>query len=114
MDLLRQAYTAFNARDVDAALALMTPDVEWPNGWEGGWVRGREGVRDYWTRQWAAIDARVEPVSFETLEDGRVAADVQQEVRDLSGTVLSEGRVTHVYTLRDGLVSRMEIRSGDA
>jgi ketosteroid isomerase-like protein len=30
--LLRQAYVAFNARDIDAALATMHPDVEWPNG----------------------------------------------------------------------------------
>jgi hypothetical protein len=29
-ELLRAAYAAFNARDIDAALALMTPDVEWP------------------------------------------------------------------------------------
>jgi hypothetical protein len=27
-ELLRAAYGAFNARDIDAALALMTPDVE--------------------------------------------------------------------------------------
>ena len=29
---LRYAYAAFNARNVDAALATMHPDVEWPNG----------------------------------------------------------------------------------
>jgi hypothetical protein len=33
--LLEQAYAAFNARDVDAALATMDPDVIWPNGMEG-------------------------------------------------------------------------------
>ena len=27
IELLRAAYAAFNARDTDAALALMTPDV---------------------------------------------------------------------------------------
>jgi hypothetical protein len=34
--LLRRAYEAFNARDIDAALALMHLDVDWPNGMEGG------------------------------------------------------------------------------
>jgi hypothetical protein len=29
-ELLRAAYAGFNARDIDAALALMTPEVEWP------------------------------------------------------------------------------------
>jgi hypothetical protein len=27
-------------RDIDAALAGMTEDVDWPNGWEGGYVKG--------------------------------------------------------------------------
>jgi uncharacterized protein YchJ len=29
--LLRSAYRAFNARDIDAALELMHPEVDWPN-----------------------------------------------------------------------------------
>ena len=39
----------------------MTPDVDWANGWEGGRVVGRDAVRDYWQRQWAAIDSTAEP-----------------------------------------------------
>jgi hypothetical protein len=31
-------------------------------------------------------------------------------VRDLEGAVLSDGRVRHVYTMRDGLVVRMDIQ----
>src|SRR5262245_31707429 len=38
-ELLRKAYVAFNARDIDGALALMHADVAWPNGMEGGTVR---------------------------------------------------------------------------
>ncbi len=60
-ELLTRAYDAFNARDVDAAVAAMHPDVDWPNGMEGGRVHGHRGVRDYWTRQWRSIDPRVEP-----------------------------------------------------
>jgi hypothetical protein len=30
-------------------------------------------------------------------------------VRNLEGAVLSDGRVRHVYTFRDGLVERMDI-----
>jgi len=29
-------YRAFNARQVELLLAHMTPDVDWPNAWEGG------------------------------------------------------------------------------
>jgi ketosteroid isomerase-like protein len=48
---MRSLYSAFNARDVDACLAAMAPDVDWANGWEGGRVIGRAAVRDYWERQ---------------------------------------------------------------
>jgi ketosteroid isomerase-like protein len=112
MDALRAVYSAFNARDIDTALALMAPDVDWPNGWEGGRERGQAAVRAYWTRQWAAIDSRVEPLGFTETEDGRVAVDVHQVVRDHDGTVLDDRRVTHVYTFREGLVTRMDIMEG--
>ncbi len=34
--LIEQAYSAFNKRDIDGALALMTEDVSWPKASEGG------------------------------------------------------------------------------
>jgi [ribosomal protein S5]-alanine N-acetyltransferase len=108
--LLRSLYGAFNARDVDAVIAAMHPDVDWPNAWEGGRVRGHAAVRDYWARQFAAIDPHVEPRSFTRTEDGRVAIEVHQVVRSpQSGEVLSDLTVTHVYALRDGLVERMDV-----
>jgi hypothetical protein len=106
--LLRRAYEAFNARDIDGALALMRPDVDWPNGMEGGREVGREAVRAYWTRQFGIIDSHVEPLRFEEQGDGKVVVDVHQVVRDLEGEVISDGRIRHVYTLRDGLVARMD------
>jgi hypothetical protein len=105
-----ELYRAFNARDIDAAVAAMHPDVDWPNAWEGGRLRGHAAVRDYWERQFAAIDPRVDPEGIETDDAGRVAVRVHQVVRDRgSGEVIAEGRVTHRYTLRDGLVERMDV-----
>ncbi|HZB34586.1 MAG TPA: nuclear transport factor 2 family protein [Gaiellaceae bacterium] len=111
--LLRRAYEAFNARDIDGALALMHPDVDWPNGMEGGRERGQAAVREYWTRQFGLIDSHVEPEGFEVDDDGRIAVDVHQVVRDLDGAVLSDDRVRHVYTLHDGLVERMDIEEAE-
>ena len=108
-DLLRTVYDAFNARDIDAVLHHMTVDVDWPNAWEGGRVSGHDGVRDYWTRQWSAIDPTVTPVALVARSDGRVAVDVQQTARSLDGAILGEGRVLHIYTFRDGLISRMDV-----
>jgi ketosteroid isomerase-like protein len=110
IDVLKRAYDAFNGRDLDGALATMTPDVVWPNGMEGGTVHGHDGVRAYWTRQWGMLDPHVEPVTFSDESDGRIAIDVHQVVRDLSGKVLVDRMVQHVYTLKDGLISSMEIR----
>jgi ketosteroid isomerase-like protein len=109
MDVLHQVYSAFNARDIDGALALMHPDVDWPNGMEGGRELGHDAVRAYWTRQFGMIDPHVEPVGFDEAADGRIAVDVHSTVRDLDGKVLSDGPITHVYTLRDGLIARMDI-----
>jgi nuclear transport factor 2 (NTF2) superfamily protein len=108
--LIRDLYVAFNARDVDALLVKMTPDVDWPNGWEGGRVSGQEAVRDYWTRQWAEIDPTVEPEAIAALDDGRVAVTVRQVVRSLEGAVVAEGTVIHTYAFDEaGLVRVMEI-----
>ena len=109
-ELLQRAYAAFNARDLDGALATMRSDVVWPNGMEGGVVHGHDGVRAYWTRQWAVINPHVDPVSFTEEERDRIAVSVHQVVRDLSGKVLLDRMVEHVYTLNDGLIQSMDIR----
>jgi ketosteroid isomerase-like protein len=108
-ELLR-LYQAFNSRAIDDVLAALAPDVRWPNGWEGGTVRGHDQVRDYWRRQWAQIDPTVTPVGFSLQSDGRIAVQVHQVVRNPSGTVVLDGRVTHVYRFSGGLVTEMEIR----
>jgi nuclear transport factor 2 (NTF2) superfamily protein len=108
--LLKQAYEGFNARDIDGVLALMQPNVEWPNGMEGGTVEGHSGVRAYWTRQWGIINPHVDPVKFEADGSGRIAVSVHQVVRDLSGNTLQDRMVEHVYCLDEGLIRCMEIR----
>ena len=108
-DLLREAYEAFNQRNLDGALALMSPTVDWPNGMEGGRVHGHEGVRDYWTRQWTMIDPHVDPVEMAPDEQGRIVVDVHQVVRDMTGKLLVDQMVQHIYTIRDGLIERMDI-----
>jgi hypothetical protein len=107
--VLTRVYAAFNDRDIDGVLATMDPAVEWPNGLEGGFVHGHQGVRDYWSRQWASIDPHVEPKSFETDGSGRTTVAVHQIVRDLSGNMLLDSMVRHVYSMRNGLIARMEI-----
>lgn len=107
--LLRDLYHAFNRRDVERVVSAMHEDVDWPNAWEGGRVTGRDGVRDYWARQFEQIDPSVDPVGFSQDDDGRISVDVHQVVRGLDGAVLADGRVIHVYAFRDGLIERMDV-----
>jgi hypothetical protein len=108
-DLLQRAYDAFNARDVDAPLALMAEDVVWPDVSDGGFVEGRAAVRAHWQEQFEAVDPRLELLGLESLEDGRIRASVRQVVRSKDGDVVSDEELSHLYTIRDGLIERMEI-----
>lgn len=110
IELLRIAYAAFNARDIDAALHTMTADVAWPKAFKGGFVRGPREIRVYWTEQWSEIDPRVEPVSFHPEGEGLILVDVYQVVRDLGGAMLADEHTGHLFTFEDGLISKMEIR----
>lgn len=110
VELLRRTYAAFNARDIGVVLAAMHADVDWPNAIEGKREHGREAVREYWTRQFAVIDSRVEPTGFGEDEEGRIVVDVHQVVHDPDGNLLADQQVQHVYTFRDAQVERMDIR----
>jgi cation diffusion facilitator family transporter len=108
--MLRELYSAFNARDIDAVLERLAPDVDWPNGMEGGRVHGRDAVREYWTRQFSLIQSSVDPVDITEHADGRVAVDVHQVVHSPDGELLHDTHVTHTYVFGDdGLVTRMDI-----
>ncbi len=108
--LLERLYDRFNARDMEALLGAMHPDVVWANGLEGGHVHGREGVREYWTRQWAIMESRAEPISFSTLGDGTIEVQVRVTGRDLEGSLLFDQNVGHVFLIEGGLIKRFDIR----
>jgi hypothetical protein len=109
--LLEQLYDRFNARDLEAALAVMHRDVVWANGIEGGYVHGHDGVRDYWTRQWATIDSHAVPVGFSKGEDGAVDVEVRLTARDGNGSIVFDKVGVHAFTIENGLIRRFDIRT---
>ena len=108
--LIAQAYSAFNQRDIDGALALMSENVSWPKASEGGRVVGKEEIRSYWTRQWKEFDPHVEPLEVIEREGGMTDVKVRQLVKSLSGDVLSDSEVWHVYTIANRLIERMDLK----
>ena len=105
VELLKRIYDRFNARDTETVLAALHEDVIWANGMEGGHVHGREGVRRYWTRQWAMVDPHVEPVAFAEGPKAEVIVEVHQVVRDLKGNLLADKMVGHIFRVENGLLS---------
>jgi hypothetical protein len=109
VELLSSAYRDFNARNIEAVIARMHPNVEWANGLEGGHVYGHDQVRAYWTRQFEVLDPHVEPVRIQPDDLGLWVVEVHQVVRDRKGNLLLDTIVYHSYRIRDGLIERMDI-----
>jgi ketosteroid isomerase-like protein len=110
VELLKHVYERFNARDMETVLAVMREDVVWANGMEGGHVHGRDGVRSYWTRQWAIVDPHVDPVGFSVGPDGEIIIEVHQVVHDLAGRLLVDQSVGHIFRVENGQIKRFDIR----
>jgi hypothetical protein len=106
-DLLAEAYAAFNRRDVDGLLELLTEDVNWPNG--DARLIGRAAVRQYWLDQFAETRTHDEPVRFVDLSPDRIAVHIDQTVQDRHGRVLSQGAFRYSFAIRAGLISRLDI-----
>ena len=107
--LIEQAHSAFNKRDIDGAIALMTEDVSWPKASEGGRVVGKEEIRAYWTRQWGEFDGHVEPLEIIKENEWKIRVRVHQLVKNLQGDVLWDGEVLHVFTVNRGLIAAMDL-----
>ncbi|RYZ52634.1 MAG: ketosteroid isomerase [Sphingobacteriales bacterium] len=110
-EIITHIYTEFNNRNILEVLSAMKPDVHWPNGWEGGYVIGHADVEAYWLRQWKEIDSKVYALSVSERSDGRIEVDVRQTGADLTGKLLFDQQVKHIYEFKDGLIASMEIES---
>ncbi|HZH95525.1 MAG TPA: nuclear transport factor 2 family protein [Flavisolibacter sp.] len=108
-DLIKNAYAAFNSRDIDTVLTMLHPDVHWANGWEGGYVAGHEELRNYWIRQWKEVNPNVEPTAIKKTQDGKIEVEVHQVVKDMEGNLLMDGRVKHIYTMEGDFIKNMKI-----
>jgi hypothetical protein len=117
LELIKRLYEDFNARNIDSVLAMLTKDVMWANAMDGGYARGHQGIREYWTRQWSIVNQHVRPVVFKKLDDGSIFVEVIQTIRDLEGNLLQDQThglkdktVGHIFRFEDGRVSRFDVQ----
>ncbi len=103
---LQSLYEAFNNRELETIISVMHPDVKWANGVEGGFVYGRDAVREYWTNQYQVIQVQLEALKFETDENNRNVVTVHQVIRDLQGNLLVDTTVQQIFTIEDGSLAQ--------
>ncbi|MBR8643263.1 nuclear transport factor 2 family protein [Streptomyces tuirus] len=112
--LLRRMYEVFSTDEREAFLArCLAPGVDWPDVLHGRRLHGREEVRAYWARQFAAGHPLVRLEGLRPDSDGEaVVATVRTGMLDASGDRWAEETVEHVYRFGgDGLVTRMDVRN---
>jgi hypothetical protein len=108
-EFLQNLYDAFNNREIETIISFMHPDVKWANGVEGGFVYGRDAVREYWLNQFKDIQVKLETLKFETDENNRNVVTVHQVIKDLQGNLLADTTIQQIFTIEDGLISLYEI-----
>ena len=106
---LQNLYDAFNKREIETIISSMRPDVKWANGVEGGFVYGRDAVREYWTNQYKVIQVQLETLKFETDANNRDVVTVHQIIRDLPGNLLADATIQQIFTIEDGSIVLYEI-----
>lgn len=112
--MIRAAYAAWDADDGEALVALAHPDIVLapllattvsPGPWAG-----HDGIRRLLAEsreRWAVLTAR--PEDFVEVGD-TVVALVTARAQAREGSPVITGEVAHVFTFRDALVVRFEVR----
>jgi SnoaL-like protein len=103
-----ELYRNFNNRNIDLVISKMTDDVKWANGMEGGFVYGHNGVKDYWTRQFTMLSARVTPLTIDE-EKGVVKIKVHQVVHDLDRKLLVNEYLYHLFSIVNDKIAEFNI-----
>jgi hypothetical protein len=107
--ILRRRAARNRPAEIETIISAMHPDVKWANGMEGGFVYGRDAVREYWTNQLKEIQPELETLKFETDENNREVVTVHEIIKDLDGNVLVDMTVHQIYTIENRLISLYEI-----
>lgn len=103
--LLRSAYAAFNRGDIDSAVAVLDPNIDWVEPSEfpgGGAYKGREGAKQYLTQSRAGCEQVIsKPVKF-IPAGARIVVFVHPRVLPKGSDQWQEIDLADVYTFSGG------------
>ena len=112
VEVMRRAYAALVEQGVEAVLAFADPEFEATTppslASEPGTYRGHEGVRRYFSSFGDAMEGvYFEGQEFTSVGD-KVLVDTKLHARGRTTGIETEQRAFLVWTLRDGLVTRVD------
>jgi ketosteroid isomerase-like protein len=114
VEIVRHGFEAFQRGDLDGALAILAPDVEWKQMEEPETARGPSAVLEAlgrWTDMW--IDPEVSPQEWRAAADS-VVVRVKWTGRSKGTGIRVEQYAYNVFDLRDGKVVQMREYGADS
>jgi ketosteroid isomerase-like protein len=115
VNIVMKVFRAFRERDEETIFGLYASDIEWDLGGYTPWTdqrlyRGHDGVRAFF-RQWLADFDDYQTEASDPLDHGeRVVVTVVDRARGKRSGVSIERVHAQIWTFRDGMVARIEIR----
>lgn len=106
--LIIELFDAFNARNLEAARALIHPEADWPDVFSEGRLQGRDQVLSMWSEQFRQFSPECFLIEMTALPDGRRRVRTNHVVRNLDGKVFTDEQATMTYEFRDGLIARID------
>ncbi|MDP1630006.1 MAG: nuclear transport factor 2 family protein [Caulobacter sp.] len=107
--VVTRLWEALNGQDLEAASALLHPDVDWQDIMNGGRQRGRDTVLAYWREVFDVLRPDSTVMEFLPQDDGRLSARTLHHVRDPDGRLRVEEVITHLFGFKDGMIVSMDV-----
>jgi ketosteroid isomerase-like protein len=109
--LLLRLYKAIDAKNVDAVVALLHPDVDFPDQLnEDKRLHGLAEVRSYYERAFSLIAGENTLTAFHARPDGTAEVRIHHHVTSLD--LWHDGPVDYSFSFRDGLIARLDRLDG--
>jgi len=113
IDILRAGYEAFNRRDWAAMFQAAAPDFEMITAarvTNPGTYHGTDAAMQVMEDLFEPFEeVSAEPEEFLTASGDRIVTLVIMRFRPYGTTAFVENRIAHVWTFRDGAVTRMHV-----